>query len=34
VIQPDRLVDDFGRKAVTAVWIGRRAHAHDRATGP
>ena len=34
VIQPDRLVGDFGRKAEASVRIGRRAHAHDRATGP
>jgi hypothetical protein len=32
VIQPDCLVDDLSRDAVTAVRIGRRAYAQDRAT--
>jgi hypothetical protein len=33
VIQPDRLVDDYGWKAATAVRIGGRAYARDPAIG-
>jgi hypothetical protein len=33
VIQPNRLVDDFGREAVAAVEIGGRAHTLHPATG-
>jgi hypothetical protein len=33
VIQPDRLVDDFSRKAEAAVRVGRRAHARNPAIG-
>jgi hypothetical protein len=34
VIQPDGLIDDFSREAVSAVGIGRRAHTRYPATGP
>jgi hypothetical protein len=34
VIEPNRLVDDLGRKAKAAVGIGRGAHARDPAIGP
>jgi hypothetical protein len=33
VIQPNDLVDDFGREAEAAIGIGRRAHAQEPATG-
>jgi hypothetical protein len=33
VLQPDRLIDDVGRKAEAAVRVGRRAHIQDPAIG-